>query len=172
MILTKIDPLSMRRGVGLHQIALQCTILVHQSRRYEASNDCGNAVRLGDDGPKWVEMPSISEHSSGSIGPGEPYHDLGMKFPLAPVPRTHDDVIVHRAILEDVTGIAQLMDWISDGDIVIVEMTDLMKRDMELQLAVGKIQEFVEGDVNGQLVRLGNARLLILPPSFESAKVK
>jgi len=95
-----------------------------------------------------------------------------MKFPHAPVPRTQGDVIVHRSLLEDVTGIAQLMDWISDGDIVIVEMTGLMSRDMELQLAVGKIQEFVEGDMRGQLVRLGNTRLLLLPPSFESARVK
>ena len=124
-----------------------------------------------DAGPKWVEMPSISDHISGSIEPGEPYHDLGMKFAHAPVPRTQGDVIVHRALLEDVTGIAQLMDWISDGDIVIVEMTGLMSRDMELQLAVGKIQEFVEGDMRGQLVRLGNSRLLLLPPTFESARL-
>ncbi len=124
-----------------------------------------------DAGPKWVEMPSISDHISGSIEPGEPYHDLGMKFPHAPVPRTQGGVIVHRAVLEDVTGIAQLMDWISDGDIVIVEMTGLMSRDMELQLAVGKIQEFVEGDMRGQLVRLGNSRLLLLPPTFESARL-
>ncbi|MDG1540496.1 MAG: hypothetical protein P8Q46_02950 [Candidatus Thalassarchaeaceae archaeon] len=129
-------------------------------------------MRSDDKGPKWVEMPSISDQSNGSIEPGEPYHDLGMKFPHAPVPRAQSDVIVHRALLEDVTGIAQLMDWISDGDIVIVEMTDLMTRDMELQLAVGRIQEFVEGDMRGQLVRLGNARLLLLPPSFDSARVK
>jgi len=128
-------------------------------------------VPRDDAGPKWVEMPSISDHISGSIEPGEPYHDLGMKFPHAPVPRTQGDVIVHRALLEDVTGIAQLMDWISDGDIVIVEMTGLMSRDMELQLAVGKIQEFVEGDMRGQLVRLGNSRLLLLPPTFESARL-
>ena len=129
-------------------------------------------MNSGDDGPKWVEMPSISDQNSGSIEPGEPYHDLGMKYVHAPVPRTQGDVIVHRALLEDVTGIAQLMDWISDGDIVIVEMTGLMTRDMELQLAVGRIQEFVEGDMRGQLVRLGNSRLLLLPPNFESARVK
>ena len=117
-------------------------------------------------------MPSISDQNTGSIEPGEPYHDLGMKYSHAPVPRTQADVIVHRALLEDVTGIAQLMDWISDGDIVIVEMTGLMTRDMELQLAVGRIQEFVEGDMRGQLVRLGNSRLLLLPPTFESARVK
>jgi SepF-like predicted cell division protein (DUF552 family) len=117
-------------------------------------------------------MPSISDQNLGNIEPGEHYHDLGTKFPHAPVLRSEGDVIVHRALLEDVTGIAQLMDWISDGDIVIVEMTGLMSRDMELQLAVGNIQEFVEGDLNGQLVRLGNSRLLLLPPTFESARVK
>jgi len=172
VIFTKIDPLSMRREVGLRENVLQLADIFRKSRRYEASNECRNCVRSEDKGPKWVEMPSISDRSSGSIEPGEPYHDLGMKFPHAPVPRTQGDVIVHRALLEDVTGIAQLMDWISDGDIVIVEMTDLMSRDMELQLAVGRIQEFVEGDMCGQLVRLGNARLLLLPPTFDSARVK
>ena len=126
----------------------------------------------GDSGPKWVEMPSVNNHGIGGLEPGESYHDLGMKFPDAPVPRNKSDVIVHRAVLEDVTGISQLMDWVSDGDIVIVEMTDLMSRDMELRLAVGKIQDFVEGDLNGQLVRLGNSRLLLLPQSFESVRVQ
>ena len=159
-------------GGGAARIVLECANKIHQCRRYEASNECRNVVRSDDNGPKWVEMPSISDQNLGYIEPGEPYHDLGMKFPHAPVPRSQGDVIVHRALLEDVTGIAQLMDWVSDGDIVIVEMTGLMTRDMELQLAVARIQEFVEGDMRGQLVRLGNSRLLLLPPTFESARVK
>ena len=96
-------------------------------------------VKANDEGPKWVEMPSVSDSFNGTVEPGESYHDLGMRYPDAPIPRTRADVIVHRATLEDVTGISQLMDWVSDGDIVIVEMTDLMSRDMELGLAVGKI---------------------------------
>jgi len=129
-------------------------------------------VSAEDDGPKWVEMPSIADQGMNVIDPGEPYHDLGMRFPDAPVPRLDGDVIIHRAVLEDVTGISQIMDWVSDGDIVIIEMSDLMNRDMELQLAVGKIQDFVEDDVNGQVVRLGKTRLLLLPPTFDSARVK
>ena len=125
-----------------------------------------------DDGPRWVEMPSISDQSVGRIEAGESYHDLGLKFPDAPVPRMKSDVIVHRAILEDVTGIPELLNWISDGDVVIVEMTGIMSRDMELRLAVGKIQEFIERDLNGQLVRLGNTRLLLLPPTFDSARIQ
>ena len=63
------------------------------------------------------------------------------------------------------------MDWISEGALVVVEMTGLLERDMELNLAVNKIQDFVERDLNGQVVRLGQSRLLLLPPVFESARV-
>jgi SepF-like predicted cell division protein (DUF552 family) len=127
---------------------------------------------LKDTGPKWVDMPSVSGNSSGTIDVGEDYHDLGSKYPDAPIPRSIGDVIVHRALLEDISGIVDLMNWVSDGDIVIVEMTGLLSRDMELQLAVSKMQEFVEGDICGQVVRLGNSRLLLLPPSFDSSRVR
>ena len=123
--------------------------------------------------PKWIEMPSLpSQSATVSIDPGQDYHDLGELYADAPVARGIGDIIVHRAVLDDITGISALLDWLSDGDIVIIEMSDLMSRDLELQLAVGKIQDFVEGDVNGQVVRLGNTRLLLLPPTFESARVK
>jgi|TARA_B100000959_G_scaffold153056_1_gene160442 SepF-like predicted cell division protein (DUF552 family) len=125
-----------------------------------------------DTGPKWVDMPSVSGNSSGSIEVGEDYHDLGSKYPDAPIPRSTSDIIVHRAILEDISGIGELMNWVSDGDIVIVEMTGLLSRDLELQLAVSKMQEFVEGDICGQVVRLGNSRLLLLPPTFDSSRVR
>ncbi len=122
-------------------------------------------------GPKWVEMPSVADQGVSIIDPGEPYHDLGMRFPDAPVPRLDGDVIIHRAVLEDVTGISQLMDWVSDGDIVIVEMSDIMEKETELHLSVNKIQEFIERDMNGQVVRLGQRRLLLLPPNFDSSRI-
>ena len=172
MILTKKRPLINATGDEVACSVITLNIYYHKCRRYEASIECRTFVSPADGGPKWVEMPSVSDQNIGNIQPGEPYHDLATKFPHAPVPRSNGDVIVHRALLEDVTGIAQLMDWVSDGDIVIVEMTGLMTRDMELQLAVTKIQEFIETDLNGQLVRLGNSRLLLLPPTFESALVK
>ena len=58
-----------------------------------------------DTGPKWVDMPSVSGNSSGSIEVGEDYHDLGSKYPDAPIPRSTSDIIVHRAILEDISAI-------------------------------------------------------------------
>ena len=128
-------------------------------------------MKSGDSGPKWVEMPSVSGPITGNIDAGENYHDLGIQYPDAPVPRGQNDAIVRRAVLEDISGAGELMNWVSDGDIVIVEMTGLLGRDMELQLAVSNIQEFVEGDICGQVVRLGSSRLLLLPPSFDSAGV-
>ena len=121
-----------------------------------------------DEGPKWVEMPSVSNEVFGKLEPGENYHDLGLKYPDAPVPRDNRDIIVHRAQLNDISGVSQLMDWVSEGDIAIVEMTEMMDRDMELKLSVGRIQDFIETDLRGQLVRLGNSRLLLLPPTFSS----
>ena len=117
-------------------------------------------------------MPSASKSLAGGIEAGEDYHDLGMKYPDAPVPRGVGDVIVHRAILDDFTGVSSLMDWISDGDLVIVEMTNLLKKDMKLHLAVDRIQDFVERDLSGQVIRLGQSRLLLLPPAFESARIE
>ena len=93
-------------------------------------------MKSGDSGPKWVEMPSVSGPISGNIDAGENYHDLGIQYPDAPVPRGQNDAIVRRAVLEDISGAGELMNWVSDGDIVIVEMTGLLGRDMELQLAV------------------------------------
>ena len=75
---------------------------------------------------------------------------------------------VHRADLDDLTGINPLMDWVSDGDIVIVKMSEILHRELALRVAVDKIQRFVEGDMSGEVVRLGERRLLLLPPTFAS----
>ena len=60
------------------------------------------------------------------------------------------------------------MNWISDGDMVIVKMGEIIKNDLELSVAVNKIQRFVEDDIAGEVVRLGDRRLLLLPSNFTS----
>ena len=42
-----------------------------------------------------------------------------------------------------------IMDWIADGDIVIVEMSSIINREIELQTAVSKLQKFIEDDIKG-----------------------
>ena len=120
--------------------------------------------------PRWIEMPSVNDAPGYDLEPGQNYHDLGERYPDAPVPRGIRDAIVHRASLDDITGVSKVMDWVSDGDLVIVEMSNLLARELELQTAVERIRDFVEEDISGEVVRLGDTRLLLLPNDFESVK--
>ena len=121
-------------------------------------------------GPRWIEMPSVPDDVGTAIEPGQDYHDLGVRYPDAPVSRGTGDAIVHRAVLDDITGVPLVMDWVSDGDLVIVEMSRLLGRELELQTAVERIRSFVEDDLSGEVVRLGDSRLLLLPVNFESTR--
>ncbi|MEK9804876.1 MAG: hypothetical protein VW551_01090 [Euryarchaeota archaeon] len=117
--------------------------------------------------PKWIEMPSLPARGKEfSLDPGQDYHDLGELYADAPVARGQGDVLVHRAILDDITGIPKILDWLSDGDIVILEMSRLITVKTELRIAVDQIQSFVETDLSGEVIRLGTSRLLLIPPTF------
>ena len=94
-------------------------------------------------GPKWIEMPSLPSNINSSIDAEQDYHDLGERYSQAPVPKRAKDTVIHRASLEDITGIPELMNWISDGDIVILEMGSMINREIELQIAVSKLQKFI-----------------------------
>ncbi|MDP6886319.1 MAG: cell division protein SepF [Candidatus Thalassarchaeaceae archaeon] len=118
--------------------------------------------------PRWIEMPSLPvQASTATIEAGQDYHDLGELYADAPVARGVGDVIVHRAVLDDITGIPEILDWLSDGDIVILEMSRLLTAETELKMAVDKIQSFVEADMAGEVIRLGQSRLLLLPSTFD-----
>ena len=117
--------------------------------------------------PKWIEVRN-SEPNRDSLAPGQDYHDLGTSYPDAPVPRVIGDIVIRRCELSDLTGISEMMNWISDGDMVIVKMGEIIKNDLELNVAVNKIQRFVEDDIAGEVVRLGDRRLLLLPSNFTS----
>ena len=117
--------------------------------------------------PKWIEVSNYDTHRE-SLGPGQDYHDLGSSYPDAPVPRIVGDTVIRRAELQDLTGISEIMNWVSDGDIVIVKMGRIINNDLELNVAVNKIQRFVDDDISGEVLRLGEKRLLLLPSSFSS----
>jgi SepF-like predicted cell division protein (DUF552 family) len=125
-------------------------------------------MRGKEEEPRWIEMSEASGLSKKEISPGENYHDLALKYPDAPIPRENDDVIIRRGILKDLTGVSTILNWISDGDLVIIEMSELMKRETELHAAVKQIKDFVELDLYGNILQLGKTRLLILPPLFET----
>ena len=117
-----------------------------------------------------IEMPSRREPGESKPPPSDIlYHDLGRLYPAAPI-APDGGFILHRGVLRDLTGVPQLMDWLSDGDIVIVEMGRMMQRELEFKTALSQLDEFVEGDLKGQIIQLTTSRLLLLPPGCRGVR--
>jgi SepF-like predicted cell division protein (DUF552 family) len=119
--------------------------------------------------PRTLHMPSIEQESSTPTNEVV-YHDLAKMYPHPPVPINSDGLVIHRAILHDVTGIYKLLDWLADGEAVIVEMERLMARDIELQAALKQLSTFVESDMGGQIVKVTESRLMLLPPGCKGLR--
>ena len=120
--------------------------------------------------PRWMDMPSIAESQPEPVKPTQLYHDLGDLYPDAPVPMIRGEAIIHRAILHDISGIDSLFDWVSDGDVAIVELRRLIHREIEFANCITRLQELIEGDLGGTLVQVGEDRLILLPAGFAALK--
>ena len=114
-------------------------------------------------------MPSMEQEASTPTNEVV-YHDLAKMYPHPPVPVTREGLVIHRAILHDVTGIYELLDWLANGETVIVEMERLMARDVELQTALKQLSTFIEGDLGGQIVKVTETRLMLLPPGCKGLR--
>ena len=105
-----------------------------------------------------VEQQATPPPSSGI------YHDLGKMYPNPPIPMDNSGMVLHRATLYDMTGIDALLDWLSDGDAVLVEMARLMNREHEVQTVFARLHRFIEKDMGGQIVQVTETRVMLLPP--------
>ena len=117
-----------------------------------------------------MDMPSIAESQPEPVKPTQQYHDLGDLYPDAAVPMIRGEAIIHRAILHDISGIDSLFDWVSDGDVAIVELRRLIHREIEFANCITRLQELIEGDLGGTLVQVGDDRLILLPAGFAALK--
>ncbi len=122
------------------------------------------------DAPKWMDMPSIAESQPEPVAPAQAYHDLGDLYPDAPIPMIRGEAIIHRAVLQDSSGIEALFDWVAAGDVAIVELKRLIQREVEFANCVSRLQELIEGDLGGALVQVGEDRLILLPSGFAAVK--
>ena len=115
--------------------------------------------------PRRLNLPSQEPtlQSTSSSAPTR-YHDMEKLYPNAPVPKVAGGLVIHRAILHDLTGVPKLMDWVADGEAVIVRMEKMMNRELECQTAIERLNLFVENDLGGQIIRLTESRLMLLPP--------
>ena len=117
------------------------------------------------------EMPSMSgQKPKNQVPSTKIYHNLGNKYPDPPITSSDIGLVVHRAVLNDITGTSTLLDWLADGHASIVEMGRLIKRDTEFNAALDAMHTFIEGDLGGQIIQLTDTRLMLLPPGCRGLK--
>ena len=120
-------------------------------------------LRQGD-GPRSFQMPSEHRHQVTPLpSTSVTYHDMGVLYPNAPVPLYEGEMVLHNATLVDITGCGALMDWVAEGHGCVVEMKRMMTQKTEFNLSLSTLTEFIEGDVQGQIIRITDTRLLLLP---------
>ena len=117
------------------------------------------------------EMPSMSKTGKKSEVPSKLiFHNLGNKYPDPPITSNETGLVVHRAVLNDITGTSTLLDWLADGHASIVEMGRLIKRNTEFSTALDELHTFIEGDLGGQIIQITDTRLMLLPPGCRGLK--
>ena len=116
-------------------------------------------------------MPSM-EGNHTQISPASEviYHDLGELYPNPPIPDSENGMVLHRAVLNDITGCGQLMDWVADDHAVIVEMNRLMKKTVEFNAALSQLNTFIDNDLGGQIIQMTEPRLMLLPPGCRGVR--
>ncbi|MBT61571.1 MAG: hypothetical protein CMA63_08510 [Euryarchaeota archaeon] len=116
-------------------------------------------------------MPSMDSRKEPSTPAAEViYHDLGNMYPNPPILDSDNGLVLHRAVLNDITGCGQLMDWVSDGHAAIVEMNRLMKKTVEFNAALAQLNAFIDEDLGGQIIQMTETRLMLLPPGCRGVR--
>lgn len=98
------------------------------------------------------------------------YHDLGELYPNPPILSSDNGMVLHRAVLNDITGCSQLLDWVADDHAVIVEMNRLMKKTVEFNAALAQLNAFIDNDLGGQIIQMTETRLMLLPPGCRGVR--
>lgn len=137
----------------------------------EVAAETGPTAPLSTSGPRSFSMPSNTASASKPLpSTTMTYHDLGAMYPNAPVPLFEGEMVLHNTTLVDLTGCGTLMNWVAEGHGCIVEMKRIMKRTTEFNQALSMLNTFVEGDVQGQIIRITDTRLLLLPQGCRGIK--
>ena len=131
-----------------------------------ASKDDGETAPL-----RTFNMPSMETNQTQISTENEViYHDLGQLYPHPPILDNESGMVLHRAVLNDITGCGQLMDWVADDHAVIVEMNRLMKKNVEFNAALAQLNTFIDNDLGGQIIQMTETRLMLLPPGCRGVR--
>jgi SepF-like predicted cell division protein (DUF552 family) len=135
----------------------------------EENNNASKIKPFSQPPLKGLVMPSLNKNKKTTKKTNVIYHDLGQLYPNANL-AGENGFVIHRAKLLGVNGILQLFDWVSDGDVSVVDLKDVLGEDEILSEIVAKLNEFVIQDIGGEILQLSETRLLVLPPSCKGMK--
>ena len=108
-------------------------------------------------------MGAFYDGGVGIDGPsdGSTFHDLGKLYPNAPIPNK-DGLILRNATIDDPNGLVDVMNWVSQGDIVILDVSPVIDNEDRLNQIINPLMALVENQIGGELLNFGRTRLLIL----------
>ena len=101
------------------------------------------------------------------VADGSMFHDLEKMYPDAPIPEEGGQIL-RNAVIDGSDGLPVLMDWISQGDMVIVDVSPIIDYPERLSAVIDPLMIFVEQQLGGQLLNFGHSRLLLLPPTHRA----
>ena len=137
----------------------------------QAETSVAEAESEGSKPLRTFSMPSMQLRETVATPEAEViYHKLGEMYPHAPIIDSQHGLVLHRAVLNDITGCGQLMDWVADDHAVIVEMNRLMKKTVEFNSAIARLNTFIDSDLGGQIIQMTETRLMLLPPGCRGVR--
>lgn len=95
---------------------------------------------------------------------GSTFHDLDKLFPHAPIP-VDGGVILRNATIDGPDGLPEVLDWVSQGDIVILDVAPVMENESRIKEIIDPLMLMLENQVGGEILNFGKSRLLLLPPN-------
>ena len=108
-------------------------------------------------------MGAFYDGGVGIDGPsdGSTFHDLGKLYPNAPIP-DKDGLILRNATIDDPNGLVDVMNWVSQGDIVILDVSPVIDNEDRLNQIINPLMALVENQIGGELLNFGRTRLCLL----------
>ncbi len=117
--------------------------------------------------PREINMPSIKKVQGVEEKIDHLYHDLNILYPNPPIPDESQGVVIRRAKLAGISGISNVLNWVSENSAVVVNLDKIMSRENDLSVTLNLFTTFVEKDMGGQILQLTKSKVLLLPPECQ-----
>ena len=112
---------------------------------------------------------TMANEENATVGPGglrggSHFHDLGGLYPDAPIP-SEGGIVLRNAIIDGPDGLPQIMDWVAQGDMIILDLSSIIDNPDRVKKIVEPLIQLVEKQIGGEIFNFSKKRLLVLPPT-------